>query len=317
MITKQKYKYDIAISFAEEDRDIAIAVRTAFKLEKLKELHFYYYPDQPHEVAGYKSLNQRLHAIYNNESQYAIIILTKTYSKNDGYRQIELKAIKKRLATEEGRYLFVLAKAGTSPKDIGLADDFPVIWWDHNPEFLANIFLKIQNGEEIPEEIPKDKRWGISINKTIIFSILTLLLFVLYRVDFYADIGDWLIQDTTTSPDSGEVETDSITNRPFPSSNEDIKETTSGQEVEDEVKKDQEEYHYDQVTKDPLFDSSLFTDKNLRQSNQKDIAILILDDQYLTPQNLLASDISELLQAEDRKIYTGLLASEAVNDDGW
>tara|TARA_B100001123_G_C14525589_1_gene716113 strand:+ start:204 stop:350 length:147 start_codon:yes stop_codon:yes gene_type:complete len=45
------YPYDIAISFAEEDRNIAVALQCAFKL---KNISTYYYAEAFTETLGYK-----------------------------------------------------------------------------------------------------------------------------------------------------------------------------------------------------------------------------------------------------------------------
>ena len=88
------------------------------------------------------------------------------------------------------------------------------------------------------------------------------------------------------------------------------------EDPEEEVRKDPEEDKREPPSPKNTSHYGLFTDNTIKGSVKKDIAILILDDEDRTPQNLLASNISELLQSDNRKIYTGLLDAKAINKEG-
>lgn len=74
---RDNYKYDIALSFAEEDRNIAVAL--ARELGR-KGISVYYYPDNIIETAG-KQLSQKLTEIYTKDAKYAVVIVSDHYFK--------------------------------------------------------------------------------------------------------------------------------------------------------------------------------------------------------------------------------------------
>lgn len=148
MVNRRKYKYDIAISFAEEDRNIALAVRSAFKLEELKKIRVYYYADKPEETWGYK-LKERLPKIYRDEARYSLLILSEKYPHKK-YCRIELEAIRERIKREEDRYLFILTTDDTDPSRIDLADDYAFREWNYDPEQLTEILSQILKPQKSP-----------------------------------------------------------------------------------------------------------------------------------------------------------------------
>lgn len=86
-----KYNYDIAISFAEEDRQTALSIVSALESHGLK---VYYYPERPSEVIG-KELDTVLWRIYQYESALAIVLFSAHYVQKKWTRH-ELKAIQER-----------------------------------------------------------------------------------------------------------------------------------------------------------------------------------------------------------------------------
>ncbi len=140
----KKFKFDIAISFAEEDRNIAVALACGFKLKKIKP---YYYPDNTTVTLGYQ-LEERLQRLYEDEAQYAVVVLSEHYLKK-GFCQLEIQAIKQRMAKEKDRYLVVVRTDRHLPKDLGISDDLCYKEWQFNPEEIAeNLFEMLGNSEE-------------------------------------------------------------------------------------------------------------------------------------------------------------------------
>lgn len=145
-----KYKYDIAISFAEEDRNIAVALHCGFKL---KNLNTYYYPEKSAETLAHL-LDVRLKALYESEAEYAVIVLSKKYLDKP-YCKIELEAIKSRMAAqtvENTSYVVVLKTDETLPSDIGLPTTLTYKDWDYDPENLAGIFWQMLGKPEEKNE---------------------------------------------------------------------------------------------------------------------------------------------------------------------
>ncbi len=141
MSKTKKYKYDIAISFAEEERDIAALLDTVFRLRKFKRIHAFYYPKFKSELLG-EDLDQILPVIYEKQARYALIILSDKYLTKD-YCKIELAAIKKRRNVQETRYAFVIQKDNTELTEIGFPRGFVYYPWNYDAEDLADTLLEI------------------------------------------------------------------------------------------------------------------------------------------------------------------------------
>lgn len=137
----KKYKYDIAISFAEEDRDIATLLDRVFQSGRLKRIKPFYYPKYEKELIG-ENLDVLLPKIYGWEAEFALIILSKNYLLKK-YCQIELEAIKKRRALQEERYVFVIRKDDTPIEAIGFPEGFVYRQWNHEPEQFVELMQKI------------------------------------------------------------------------------------------------------------------------------------------------------------------------------
>ena len=108
MADKKKYKYDIAISFAEEEHDIAKMLDFVFRSRRFRKIKAFYYPRFKSRLMG-EDLHEILPKIYESEARYALIILSGKYLTKE-YCQIELEAIRKRRHIQEDRYAFVVKK---------------------------------------------------------------------------------------------------------------------------------------------------------------------------------------------------------------
>jgi hypothetical protein len=141
MKTNRKYKYDIAISFAEEERDIAGFLDAVFRSSLFKKINAFYYPKFKSTLIG-EDLEKILPRIYEKEARYALIILSDRYLHKN-YCQIELAAIQRRRNVQEERYAFVIQKGDTEPEAIGFPKGFVYHQWRHDAEQLTEILKQI------------------------------------------------------------------------------------------------------------------------------------------------------------------------------
>lgn len=120
-----KYNYDIAISFAEEDRKTALFIISALESHGLK---VYYYPERPSEVIG-KELDTALWRIYQYESALAIVLFSAHYVQKKWSRH-ELKAILERRKYYSD-YLIPVKVDDTSLSEIdGLSEQIGYHQWN-------------------------------------------------------------------------------------------------------------------------------------------------------------------------------------------
>ncbi|MFY0602168.1 MAG: toll/interleukin-1 receptor domain-containing protein [Cyclobacteriaceae bacterium] len=120
-------KYDVAISFAEEQRDIAVSICLA--LEGLG-LLVYYYPYHIEESLG-KGLKLNLEHLYSTQSHIVIAILSGEYRAKT-YTQIEFKSILNR--TDKGSLIPVRFSTSEIPQEVGHLAYFQ---WANDPKPLA------------------------------------------------------------------------------------------------------------------------------------------------------------------------------------
>ena len=87
------YEYDVAISFAEEDRNAALALALALEIVGIKKV--YYYPLKYVATWG-RDLEKEITRIYSSKAKYAVVLLSHKYFKKP-FTEIELQAIRKRM----------------------------------------------------------------------------------------------------------------------------------------------------------------------------------------------------------------------------
>lgn len=153
------YNYDVAISFAEEDRDSALSLALALKAEGLKA---YYYPTNYVETWG-TNLVEKLESIYSQEAQYAVILFSKYYLKEEKtFTKIELEAIHKRMDENSDIVYLLPIKLD---KDISLSsfpylEELTFLQWDHDAEKIADAIKKLI-GKELREPDENSKAGNI------------------------------------------------------------------------------------------------------------------------------------------------------------
>jgi hypothetical protein len=161
-----QYKYEIAISFAEEDRNAALALALAFELEGCSSI--YYYPDRPIETLG-KRLEETLTEIYTNEAKFAVILLSARYFNRDKkFTRIELKAIRNRMKKDPGTvYLIpVLLEEGFSLKGYAYLGKLTYERWEYKPRELARVLRqKLGAAQPVAESHGKKPEERINIKQ--------------------------------------------------------------------------------------------------------------------------------------------------------
>lgn len=147
----KKYKYDVAISFAEEDKNAALAMAQA--LEKIG-LKSYYYPDD-RDVSYGTNLEDQLVRIYSTEAKYAIVLFSEEYFRSDKiYTKIELSAIQKRM-DEEADVVYMLPvrlKNDFSLAQYPSLDKLIYFKWDYAPDVIAKEISKLLGKELLNAE---------------------------------------------------------------------------------------------------------------------------------------------------------------------
>lgn len=94
------FKYDISLSFAEEDREFVQCVHEQLKQKGLK---VYYYNDQQAGLLG-KNLYKHLDNVFRKKSRYCAIFISKHYERKY-WTQYELRAALSRALTENREYI--------------------------------------------------------------------------------------------------------------------------------------------------------------------------------------------------------------------
>lgn len=137
---KDQFKYDVAISFAEEDRCVALCIALALELEGFKNV--YYYPDN--KSAGWgRELPGNLTEIYTRQARYAIVLFSGHYvSPGKTFTAVELNAIETRVKRDPSHVymLPVIVDAKGYEHIIGRKEH---IKWEYNPKQIAKTLKEL------------------------------------------------------------------------------------------------------------------------------------------------------------------------------
>jgi len=146
------HKYDVALSFAEEERDIAVSIALAMEAYKLKH---YYYPYNYEITLGY-SLKEKLPQIYEFDAKYALVLFSKNYLSKR-FTKIELDAILRRTNIEKGYLLPIIVDNIHLNKIEELSEDLTYLKWNKDPKNIARLVCKKVEGLAIDINFnPKD-----------------------------------------------------------------------------------------------------------------------------------------------------------------
>ncbi len=162
----QDFKYDIAISFAEEDRNAALALALALEMQSFE--HIYYYPDNREATAGLP-LDRTLSAIYSEQARYAIVLLSGSYALKT-YTRIELAAILKRMQSAKDRvYLIPVLLDGAGTQAFPELANLGYIPWDYNPKDVAAMMSRMFD-RKLPGNAPdRQKQFIIQAIQHVIY----------------------------------------------------------------------------------------------------------------------------------------------------
>jgi hypothetical protein len=154
---KIDYTYDVAISFAEEDRNAALALALALELAGISKV--YYYPEQPSATTG-KVLNEKLRKIYSEECRYTVMLLSDYYFRKP-IAKLEMAAIIKRLKEQSHlvTVIPVLLRDNINLPKNSILNKLGYKHWNYNPKEIASILVQ----EFGTKSNPSDKKRGISI----------------------------------------------------------------------------------------------------------------------------------------------------------
>lgn len=134
------YRYDIAISFAEEDRNAALALSLALEMAGFNKV--YYYPFN-YEATWGKEIERELDKIYSEKSKYAIAFFSNTYLKKR-FSTIEREAIFRRIeSSADMAYMLPVVLPGFAIEKYAEFTKFGYMMWDYNPKEIALVVAKV------------------------------------------------------------------------------------------------------------------------------------------------------------------------------
>ena len=144
---KNGFKYDVVISFSEEQKDVAAAIRLALDNLGLKT---YYYPYNLEDNIG-KDLKNGLKDLYGRDSKLALAILSEDYFLSE-YTRIELEAILERRKEQPDYFIPIVYKNTTLPDFLC---EIAYLQWTSDPLEIAdtvNKRVEKRNKEVIAKE---------------------------------------------------------------------------------------------------------------------------------------------------------------------
>jgi formylglycine-generating enzyme len=142
MFNKKRYKYDIAISVAEEDLDIAYQITDALSN---KNILYYLYTENRADNWG-KHLMKISLDTYKSEAKYLLVITSNIFAQKY-WGNIE-RQMAQALRKSESAYILQL-KLDNTPID-GISSSVVAETWDNNPEEIATILeekLRTRKGQ--------------------------------------------------------------------------------------------------------------------------------------------------------------------------
>jgi hypothetical protein len=152
----KKFEYDVALSFAEEDLNIALSIYLSLKLTKEDNSIFYY--KKSLDTTG-KVLKDELPEIYKHKSRFVLMLVSKNYvNKDKVYAPIEAEAIIQRWKFNPKESFLIPVLIDETPLvsvDVSLPEGIARVKWNHDPEALAKSIWELvrkngtdANGEE-------------------------------------------------------------------------------------------------------------------------------------------------------------------------
>lgn len=135
---KIKYPFDLVLSFAEEDRNVAAGIKDCLYYIGIST---YYYPDHPEENWAHP-LGRKLAELYEYGGRMGLVLLSKNYTWKK-FTRIEFKALNQRRRKSDADFLLVLRLDDSNPQEIKeLPHDLTYLDWQFNPREIAELVKK-------------------------------------------------------------------------------------------------------------------------------------------------------------------------------
>lgn len=193
-----EYQYHVALSFAEQKRDIALAIYQSLTNAGLS---VYYYPNARHETLG-KELKKELTNIYGQKARAVIVLASEEYGATE-FTKVESKVIRARIMTQsqaqsdQAAEVFTLIPVKTDdtlPSNLGLEEVPGYLHWDYDPDEITREVVAILGLESfLAKKKGKQKRQlrrKIVVGMSLLFSLIFTLQ-VFYDDIFFAQ--DWSV----------------------------------------------------------------------------------------------------------------------------
>ncbi len=135
---KIEYPFDLVLSFAEEDRNVAAGIKDCLSFLGVKT---YYYPDHPEENWA-RPLGKNLSELYEYGGQMGLVLLSKNYTWKK-FTRIEFDALNARRVKSQTDFLLVLRLDDSNLQEIEeLPTDLTYLDWQFNPREVAELVKK-------------------------------------------------------------------------------------------------------------------------------------------------------------------------------
>ncbi len=163
----KNYKYDVALSFANEDKKIAEKIAKA--LNELG-LRHYFYENETAENWGENLFNIIINR-YREESRFALILISENYVKKK-WADIERQIIQ--TITERNRSCYILPLSLDSTVVEGITDNILHVKWEGKPKKIARLIkdkleIMTENNEQLTQK--RDENKGKISHETIIGNV--------------------------------------------------------------------------------------------------------------------------------------------------
>src|SRR5215471_10220428 len=134
---ERNYPFDVAISYAGEDRVYAVALAEALDLRGIKVFYDIYEKDS---LWG-KNLYEHLSDVYQNQARYCVIFFSKYYASKV-WTKHEFRAAQARALKEKDKEYLLPIRLDTSEIPSVLSTTAYLNWYDETAETIANMIVK-------------------------------------------------------------------------------------------------------------------------------------------------------------------------------
>lgn len=169
----EKYHYDVALSFAEEDLNSAQSLYLALKLTQKENTIFFY---KKSLYTSGKVLKNELPELYKHQAKFVVMLVSKDYvNKEKVFAPIEAEAIIQRWKFNPSESFLIPIIIDDTPLnkvDPSLSNDIARVKWDQDPEQLAEKIWELVRFDEhrnrSKNTVPEPSEKGKTINRITI-----------------------------------------------------------------------------------------------------------------------------------------------------